>query len=140
MGTYLHPAHIRILIHAPPYSEAAHRTIIALRSATSHHPFNTVADKYYKMEVELLRPGTKIPFPKTVSLDINTLYLELSKDVWAYFKVCISIKPSEIMLCVYLTIQKWNRAVHLAIDGWTSPLRLSYLGVIVIWYDCGKIH
>jgi hypothetical protein len=75
-----------------------------------------------------------------VSLDINTLYLELSKDVSAYFKVCISIKPSEIMLCEYLTIQKRNQAVHLAIDGWTSPLRSSYLGVIVIWYDCGKIH
>jgi hypothetical protein len=70
-----------------PYSEAAHRTVIALRSATSHRPFNAVADKYYKMEVELLRPGTKIPSPKTVSLDINTLYLELSKGVRAYFKV-----------------------------------------------------
>jgi hypothetical protein len=47
----------------------------------SHHPFNAVNDKYYKMEVELLCPGTKVPAPKMVSFDIKHLYLELSKDV-----------------------------------------------------------
>jgi hypothetical protein len=71
------------------YSEAAHRAVIALRCATSHRPFNVVNDKYYKVEVELLRPGTKIPAPRTVSEDINHLYLELSKTVQDYFKVCV---------------------------------------------------
>jgi hypothetical protein len=75
--------------YATAYSAAAHRAIIALRCATDHRPFNSVADKYYKMEVELLRPGTKIPAPTTVSLDIKHLYLELSKGVREYFKVCI---------------------------------------------------
>ena len=37
-----------------PYSEATHHIIIALKSATSHRPFNAVHDKYYRMEVELL--------------------------------------------------------------------------------------
>jgi hypothetical protein len=75
------------------YSEAAHRAIIALRCATSHRPFNVVNDKYYKMEVELLRPGTKLPASNTVSLDIKHLYLELSKDVRTYFKVCAPLLP-----------------------------------------------
>ncbi|KAJ7793724.1 hypothetical protein B0H13DRAFT_1675497 [Mycena leptocephala] len=71
----------------PPYSVAAHRAIIAMRTATSNRPFNSVNDKYYKMEVELLRPGTTIPAPSTVSRHLNLLYLELSKDVRQYFTV-----------------------------------------------------
>lgn len=70
------------------YSPAAHRTVIAMKSATSNRPFNAVHNKYYKMEVEMLRPGTVIPHPTTVSLDIKHLYVELSKTVRSYFKVC----------------------------------------------------
>ena len=36
------------------YPVAEHRVIIALKSATSHRPFNAVHDKYYRMEVEFL--------------------------------------------------------------------------------------
>ena len=71
-----------------PYSEATHRVIIALKSATSHRPFNAVHDKYYRLEVELLRPGTLIPHATTVSHDIKHLYVELSKSVRDYFQVC----------------------------------------------------
>jgi hypothetical protein len=76
---------------SPFYSEAAHRAIIALHCATSHRPFNFVNDKYYHKEVELLRPGTKIPAPSTVSLDIKHIYLELSKTVRMYFKVQVHL-------------------------------------------------
>jgi hypothetical protein len=72
---------------ALPYSVAAHRTILALWCATSHRPFNIVNDKYLKTLTEFLRPGTKVPLPRTVSLDIKNIYLELSKDVRTYFKV-----------------------------------------------------
>jgi hypothetical protein len=30
--------------------------------------------------------------------------------------------------------------IHLALDGWTSPLVSSYLGLVVIWFDQGIIH
>jgi len=43
------------------------------------------------MEVEMLRPGTKIPHATTVSLDIKLLYVELSKTVHDYFKVSVCI-------------------------------------------------
>lgn len=69
------------------YSPAAHRAIIAMRTATSHRPFNIVNDKYYKMEVELLRPGTTVPSSSTVSRDLKLLYQEISRDVRAYFVV-----------------------------------------------------
>ncbi|KAJ7706650.1 hypothetical protein B0H16DRAFT_1345807, partial [Mycena metata] len=73
------------------YSPAAHRAIIAMRTATSHRPFNAVNDKYYKMEVELLRPGTIIPSASTVSRDVNLLYVELSKNIKSYFTVRTSL-------------------------------------------------
>ncbi|KAJ7720509.1 hypothetical protein B0H16DRAFT_1245762, partial [Mycena metata] len=69
------------------YSPAAHRAIIAMRTATSHRPFNSVNDKYYRMEVELLRPGTIIPSASTVSRGLNLLYVELWKSVKSYFAV-----------------------------------------------------
>ena len=73
------------------YTPAAHRVVIAMKSATSNHPFNAVHDKYYRMEVEMLRPGTKIPHATTVSRNIKFLYVELSKTVRDYFKVSFII-------------------------------------------------
>jgi len=80
------------------YTPAAHCTIIAMRSATSNHPFNAVTDKYYKMEVEMLRPGTIIPHPTTISQDIKHLYVELSKTVRQYFKVSINISVTILFI------------------------------------------
>ncbi|KAH8110931.1 hypothetical protein DFH11DRAFT_1513749, partial [Phellopilus nigrolimitatus] len=77
----------RLTGSAPPYSLAAHRALIALRAAKSHRPFNFVTDPHYKLEVEMLRPGTIIPHPTTVSRDINTLYVGLSNYVKDYFTV-----------------------------------------------------
>ena len=31
-------------------------------------------------------------------------------------------------------------AIHLVLDGWTSPLISSYLGLVVVWCTNGKIH
>lgn len=30
--------------------------------------------------------------------------------------------------------------VHIVMDGWTSPLVSSILGIVVVWYVDGKIH
>ncbi|KAF6753991.1 hypothetical protein DFP72DRAFT_790364, partial [Ephemerocybe angulata] len=70
-----------------PYSEANHRTLLAIRCATNMRPFNFVQDPSYRAEVNMLRPGTKIPDPTTISRDVKLLYEELSKHVKQYFKV-----------------------------------------------------
>ena len=57
----------------PHYSPAAHRTLIAMRCAKNHHPFNSVLDEDYQAEVEMLRPGTILPSPQTVSRDIKAI-------------------------------------------------------------------
>lgn len=70
------------------YSKPNHRAMIALRCAANQRPFNMVADELYQAEVSMLRPGTVLPSPATVSRDSQHLYLELSKSVSDYFVVC----------------------------------------------------
>ncbi|KAL1707229.1 hypothetical protein EV121DRAFT_199468 [Schizophyllum commune] len=73
----------------PPiaYSPIAHRALIALRSATSHRPFNMVRDRFYTEEVQMLRPGTILPSPATVSVDVKRLYKGMAADLCAYLVV-----------------------------------------------------
>ena len=72
----------------PPYPEAAHCALIALHCTKHHWPFNSVLDDDYQTEVQMLRPGTKIPHPMTVSRDVNAMYFEMSKHVRNYFQAC----------------------------------------------------
>ncbi|KAF8965912.1 hypothetical protein BDZ97DRAFT_1658276 [Flammula alnicola] len=73
---------------AIPYSEAAHRALIALRCAKNARPINSVLDEDYKLEVEMLRPGTKLPSPMTVQRDLLYIYEQASIAVKNYFLVC----------------------------------------------------
>ncbi|KAK7456412.1 hypothetical protein VKT23_010660 [Stygiomarasmius scandens] len=102
------------------YTEDRHRALIAIRSAQSKRPFHMVEDPYYVEEVELLRPGTKLPSSDTVAKDIQRLYQVLSGRVQDYF-------------------QKRDREIHAVVDGWTAPIAESYLGVEIVWEDKGKI-
>lgn len=70
------------------YTPAAHRGLIALRSAKNNRPFNAVLDEDYIREVQMLRPGAVLPSPITVSRDINLIYTEMSRKVKEYFMVC----------------------------------------------------
>ncbi|KAG2084912.1 hypothetical protein BD769DRAFT_1681925 [Suillus cothurnatus] len=55
-----------------------------------------------------------------VSWDINTIYCDASKNV-------------------KITFSKHIGSIHLVIDGWLAPFAYSYLGIVVVWYDRGKI-
>ncbi|KAK6992292.1 putative AC transposase [Favolaschia claudopus] len=74
---------------APPaaaeYSEARHRTLIALRCACLKRAFNEIEDSWYRMEVQLLRPGTVVPSADTVAEDVQRLYVSLAHEVKKYF-------------------------------------------------------
>ena len=72
------------------YTPAKHRALIAMRCARSSRPFNVVNDSEYKEEVELLRPGTKLPSAQTVSDDVRLIYDKGSKFVKEYFAVSIT--------------------------------------------------
>ncbi|KAG9083718.1 hypothetical protein FS749_005814 [Ceratobasidium sp. UAMH 11750] len=104
----------------PSYSEARHRVLIALRCAQNKRTFNSVADNLYQQEAELLRPGTVLPSPMTVSRDMQTIYTNSADGVKEYFT-------------------RIPGALHFAIDGWTSPQASSFLGLVAIWRDEGRI-
>ncbi|KAJ6550438.1 hypothetical protein DFH09DRAFT_1168882 [Mycena vulgaris] len=57
-----------------PYNEARHRAICAIRCAANKCSFASQDDEWYRLEVELLRPGTIPPSSKIVAHDMGILY------------------------------------------------------------------
>ncbi|KAF5325785.1 hypothetical protein D9611_000913 [Ephemerocybe angulata] len=104
-----------------PYTQANHRALLAMRCATNMRPFNFVQDPMYRAEVDMLRPGTSIPDPTTVSRDVKLLYEKMSIHVGKYFK-------------------ELGAPIHLVVDGWTAPITASFLGVVVVWCEKGVSH
>ncbi|KAJ6600176.1 hypothetical protein B0H10DRAFT_1923910 [Mycena sp. CBHHK59/15] len=104
----------------PAYTPAHHHALVTLHCASSHRPFNAVWDPYYLEEVELLRPGTKVPSPRTVSL--------ISRR-------CALLGPDGERV-----LQGLSRCDPRLIDGWTAPFVASYLGIVIVWFAAGKIH
>lgn len=70
-----------------PFSNAAFRALIALRSAASNRAFNEVKDPFFIQCIELLRPGTRVPSPSTVSDDVKFLHAKMCERVAEYFEV-----------------------------------------------------
>ena len=110
-----------------PYSPAAHRTLIAMRCAKNHRPFNSVLDEDYQAEVAMLRPGTILPSPQTVSRDIKSIYAEMSKNVRNYFMVIFFVQytTATLLIKIYLDSQLnhsfgpgWVDSTHCCIFSW----------------------
>ncbi|KAJ6466084.1 hypothetical protein DFH09DRAFT_956918, partial [Mycena vulgaris] len=80
------------------YNEARHRAICTIHCAANKHPFASQDDHWYRLEVELLRPGTTPPSSKTVERDIGTLYTEYAKVVCWYFEAVTSFSCDEMMV------------------------------------------
>ena len=84
----------------------------------------------------MLRPGTAAP--NTISHDLNQIYLDMSIYVKNYFMVLHFFLSNKFKLLV--KGQSLNSGIHLVLDGWTSPIVSSYLGLVVVWYKNGLIH
>ncbi|KAK6971893.1 putative AC transposase [Favolaschia claudopus] len=84
-----------------------------LRCACLKRAFNEIEDSWYRMEVQLLRPGTVVPSADTVAEDVQRLYVSLAHEVKKYF----------------LTRA---RELHSVVDGWTSPIEDQYLGAGIL--------
>lgn len=83
-----------------PYSEPAHRALIALRCAKNARPINSVLDDDYKLEVEMLWPGTKLLHSMTVHWDLLYIYEHASIAVKNYFW-CV-IFTAKLKICLYI--------------------------------------
>ncbi|KEP46987.1 hAT family dimerization protein [Rhizoctonia solani 123E] len=106
-------------IPSTPFSYAMHLAIIVMLCAYHYLPFAGVLHDLIRRHVQLLRPGTSMPNPTTVSRTTRLVYEKQAEKVRTYFQ---SVDT-----------------VHLAIDGWTSPTATSYLGLVVHWYSEGRL-
>ncbi|KAG8778879.1 hypothetical protein FRC12_024762 [Ceratobasidium sp. 428] len=66
--------------------------------------------------VSLLNADATVPSPQTISKDLTHIYNQVSLSVRDRF-------------------QEIDTAIHLSVDGWTSPLSASFLGVVASWYQ-----
>ncbi|CAE6461892.1 unnamed protein product, partial [Rhizoctonia solani] len=102
------------------YTYAMHLAIIVMSCAYHYLPFARVVDKLFRRQVELLRPGTAVPDSSTVSRTTKFVYQQQARHVKTYFENGVD-------------------TIHLAIDGWTSPTAVAYLGLVVHWYAEGRL-
>ncbi|EUC59470.1 hypothetical protein RSOL_314470 [Rhizoctonia solani AG-3 Rhs1AP] len=94
-----------------PYSNVMFRVLLVVWCVVSYRPFHTVADQLFFNIVHMLWPDAVVPTPHTLSSDL--LYI--------FGLATTRIRDT------FLT------GAHLAIDGWSSPLTASFLGVVVFW-------
>lgn len=104
------------------YSALKHRVIIAMRCATSHRPFNMVVDPWYMREVNLLRPGTDLPSPMTISRDTAVLYKGGSTRLKNYFEVSLTRHP---VVRILSDNTNHRASLNLSISLWTDGRLLS---------------
>jgi hypothetical protein len=71
------------------YSKKTHQALLALWSAHSHRSFDSLTDKFHQMEVEYLRPGTKLPASVTISRDVKTIHIKFAPKTKEYFQVSL---------------------------------------------------
>ncbi|KAI0312270.1 hypothetical protein OF83DRAFT_1027727, partial [Amylostereum chailletii] len=70
------------------YTEARHRTIIALRCSASKRSFTSVHDPWYLYECRMLHGGdVRLPSVQTIQRDVERLYVGLGPYLVQYFRV-----------------------------------------------------
>lgn len=45
-----------------------------------------------------------------------------------------------VKLICFDCLKRRNNTIHIVMDGWTAPIVASFLGIVVVWYEDGKIH
>lgn len=98
------------------YQKELLRVYIGLWTATSYRPFTIVKDPYFIKIVQMFNPKAEIPSDTTISRDVK----EFHKIGKVNLKAFINQLPG---------------AVHIALDGWSSPNTISYLGIVLLYLD-----
>jgi hypothetical protein len=96
------------------------RYLVAAWSARRARPFAIIEDEDLREIFIMLRSSIEIHSRRTVARDISDMYMR-SRNVIA------------------LHLQSVKHRLHIALDGWTSPNVISFLGVTVQYFDKGDI-
>ncbi|QRV88442.1 AC transposase [Ceratobasidium sp. AG-Ba] len=103
----------------PTFSYAMHLAYPVMVCACHYVPFAGTLHLLVRRHIELLRPGTHIPDSSTLSRKTRLVYEAQTEQVRDYFKDV--------------------PAIHLSVDGWTSPTASAYLGLVVHWHSSGRL-
>ena len=102
--------------HGSTYQKELLRVYMGLWTATSYRPFAIVKDPYFIKIVQMFNPKAELPSATTISRDVK----EFHKIGQANLKTFIKTLPG---------------AVHITLDGWSSPNTISYLGIVLLYLD-----
>jgi hypothetical protein len=98
--------------HGSTYSPQKLRFIIAMWCSARNRPFHLVQDPEFQELLRMFNVQVSIPSRITVSRDIHRIF-DLTKEK------------------VKTLLQSQDSALHLGIDGWTSPNHFSFIGITV---------
>jgi hypothetical protein len=90
------------------------KALIALDAVEAAKPYRSFNTRFFKRLMSIL--GYEAPDRRTISNHVLLLSRELSVDVVQFF----GSLPERL---------------HLVIDGWTAPFAVSFLGVVVCYYE-----
>jgi len=69
------------------YNPYMYRALLTLRCSVSKLPFDFVANKFFIMEAQMLRPGIVVPSPQALEQDMLFLYQRYRTEITQYFHV-----------------------------------------------------
>ncbi|KAI1791362.1 hypothetical protein LXA43DRAFT_860282, partial [Ganoderma leucocontextum] len=107
------------------YSAGRMRYLIMMWVARRHRSFQIVEDPEFWEIVRMLYAKAQLPSRVTVSRDIQDVHSLSKENYHIHVLTCVS--------------QELPGKIHVAVDGWTSPNVVSFLGVTAHWHDNGEI-
>ncbi|KAI1787163.1 hypothetical protein LXA43DRAFT_866889, partial [Ganoderma leucocontextum] len=107
------------------YSPGRMRYLIMMWVARHHRSFQIVEDAEFREIVRMLYGKAQLPSRMTVSRDVQDIHDLCKENVIKLFETCIA--------------KELPGKIHIAMDRWTSPNVISFLGVTAHWHDAGEI-
>ena len=124
------------------YSPARLRFLVAMWCARRHRPFAIADDPEFHDIAHMLYSKVKIPSRWTVGRDVQTIFESTKVRVREHLQV--SLQPHRQrpldLIAPHMLLQNLPGAVHICLDGWTSPNVISFLGVTAHWHERGEIN
>jgi hypothetical protein len=90
-----------------------------LDAVVAKKSYNSFSSIFFKLMMTSL--GHTLNDPTTISRHVHLLYQEFSKEVKQRFS-------------------QLKYKMHIALDGWTSPNIVSFLGIVAVYFHSGQIH
>jgi phenylalanine-4-hydroxylase len=126
--------------HGSTYNPAKLRYMIAVWCARRTRPYHLVNDPEFVEILQMFNAQVAIPSRMTVSRDVKRVFELTKKSVQellavSQFFVFLATQRAHLSIAM----QKQESAMHLGIDGWTSPNHFSFIGITIHFVQNGSL-